>query len=545
MRFLHAVRAEGRSGRPGATAWNALGLVLCLAGLAQGRATSSQARGTERPEPGLVTGHVRAHGGGAILRGGRLTLEVLRENGRRQQAMTQVGDDGAYRVHIDAGTVEEAYVTVFGHPPTRRRPNVSVQSGERVVADFELDPSVVLQGRAYDVDTGVSIPGVGVSSARRYSGRGVRTGPDGVYELGGVGLSAENEAGQVEFELEVTAPEGYRLATAGESTSTLRFSSAPRTDGIYGAAIALERADAQLRGLVFGAANGRPVASGRVSLVDSKGHRLSALVENGVFTIRGCAPGSAHVVIAERRMSWSHRAPPGDWRDVNLEGGAVTEVRFDLHADRGATVVGTLRDADTPISGWIVELRNVRSAGTSRFELDRGPLDLLSARVSLITRTGEEGTFRFENLPPGAYDLAAREPRRSEVEGEWDAADGRSAFPRRMRIEVRAGEFRKVAFSATRPLSLHGRVVSAEELVEGLRVEARTLDGTVVDSCPVQPSGRFFLSGLAPKSCRVLLRTESGELLAEAVGGPENEGPIVLTVEHEEEPEPVPDAPAR
>jgi len=129
------------------------------------------------------------------------------------------------------------------------------------------------------------------------------------------------------------------------------------------------------------------------------------------------------------------------------------------------------------------------------------------------TETGPEGAFAFADLRPGSYEI--------DVRAEGYAAPGPRPL-REVSVEVSPRSDRSgpatVDLTVHRPIAVEGRVVAADEPVEGVQLSVYYLfaEGfrgglepfTLSGEAETGADGRFRLEGLAPGRLRIIAESE-------------------------------------
>ncbi|MBK7876476.1 MAG: carboxypeptidase regulatory-like domain-containing protein [Planctomycetes bacterium] len=250
------------------------------------------------------------------------------------------------------------------------------------------------------------------------------------------------------------------------------------------------------------------------------GDRAAWTDANGIATFPRVAPGQ-HAFHVERH------APilDGEWTSRDVP--PTERVEFDLVSVARVACAGRLVEGDEPIAFAEVSLSH---AGEERDLRPEGA----ALPPGLDARTDASGAFRFENVPPGRYRLAARVPRQ-----RWRHVETLrlTSAPKPVVIDVAASALRGVVVDAT-----GARVPRAAIEIERL---AGTLPRTAAGparhvgayelAAETDEDGAFRLSGLVPgESLRVRARRGANAASKSFdVRVPERERPAVVALQLE------------
>jgi hypothetical protein len=232
--------------------------------------------------------------------------------------------------------------------------------------------------------------------------------------------------------------------------------------------------------------DGAPRAGASVELrgVDSR----HATTTTGIATFAAVAPGRYQIV------AWAEgTAKVRQWLQVH--GG---EAGARLALVRGAAASGRVIDEH---GGGVVGAVVVAS---------RAPATSAGDRARDATTTGPEGSFRFDALPAGEFQLRASHPTLASATAPTVTLDGKTA---RADIEI------AMAPGAT----LRGRVVDrARGPVAGARVRVSSAAGELLRDAVVDPDGTFVARGLANQELSAIAvhdRGASKPLAIDAIRG--------------------------
>jgi len=215
-------------------------------------------------------------------------------------------------------------------------------------------------------------------------------------------------------------------------------------------------------------------------------------------------------------MGWSPAYAPGT--SVPTDAGAIDVAAGDVraHTDvhvrlaRFVRVEGTVAPMDDAAG------RTVQVALRPRGQRASGAL-----LAAFNTRPGADGRFTFQNVPPGAYTLVARElppappPDRRGDEPppdppRWAAQD----------LDVAEAAVTGVRLTLAPALSIAGRVVWRDGPpadAPGVRVGVRPTPGSAVPAppgpVPVDAEGRFTIAGLLPGRYRLVVQVANNDVL--------------------------------
>jgi protocatechuate 3,4-dioxygenase beta subunit len=328
--------------------------------------------------------------------GGSPVAEALLRSGEGDWPVAVTDERGRARIEGRAGDgihlVVETATGASGAADVADETGPS-EDGEPV--PVRLPPSVSLSGRAIDTLTGDPVAGAAVWTPRD-PGRFARTAARGEVRL--EGLRAGDRS--------------VRFAAAGYFEEVHRLPE-PRDERRVTATVAMIPAAAASGVVVDGARQPVPGAEVRWSLhLDTKAS-LTGLLHRGGGTVRSRADGT----FALKRLL------PGETYDlrVSKQGYApatasVSGLRAFLTRDgvrvtleRGRTGRGTITDAHgAPIPGARVSLHpQPESVGT----LIRSALETSGGAATVFEgRTGPDGRFAIDQLPPDTYDMSVEAP---------------------------------------------------------------------------------------------------------------------------------------
>ena len=405
----------------------------------------------------------------APLSRAKVSLEGVGEQTRTFAARTE--PDGAFRMRK---LPEGRYRVVIDHEEASTREleaEVELTPGANVDAGaIQLDAGWRLRGTVIEAsDDGevTPIPGTEVRlklvvEGREIAARRAESGTKGDFEIKGLVDG--------DYELRTNAEGFLRKATRLEGL----------TRDAEPVKVQLKRAG-EVRGRVIDDSD-RPIvgADVRVDLGFAPEARNSVWQEyrstvprpvrsdaDGRFTIRGLRPYPTYAIRATHPRFAVGRSEPFSIVDDERQEDIVVRLQ------PGATVSGRVVDEDDePIVGALVRLRRGRQRQANQwlFRVSRPEV-----------RTGNDGSFRIENLPAMAYTLVANAAGRPQETQEIEVP-GSSPI-----------EDLKVVIASGYPIA--GRVVDEEgNPVERARVHH--YDGSFSNDTTTDPDGRFRLSGL-------------------------------------------------
>jgi len=228
-----------------------------------------------------------------------------------------------------------------------------------------------------------------------------------------------------------------------------------------------------------------------------------------------CTRLSPHAVL---RLLGPGHAP----KLVPLEGLAQKDGAYEVDVDLAGEIVGRVVPAGVP--GFEVEVR-IASAGAQDVPY------VVPARVL------EDGTFRFENLPPGDWTLR---PEARITSGDEHGRRGLMVplVGAELVATTHAGKPTPVTVDLEKwqPGVLEGIVTLDDKAPEHARIRFVPIDGRPGRSAGpffLEPTGRFRAEGLLPDRYRVELKLGSGADAETIVGDEEVEVPAKGRVRHE------------
>jgi protocatechuate 3,4-dioxygenase beta subunit len=364
-----------------------------------------------------------------------------------QHVRTTTGEDGSFRIE---GLAEGTFALLL------EASEVATHEVVGVLADTEgvevvLPGPTGIAGRVLEASTGEPVRKIAVQLSW------IETGSSGSRSQAGGGRAFDSEDGSFEalglrqgsYEIGVEA-EGFvlreRLRIDVEAGKVSR-----------GLQIRLEP-EAKIRGFVAEALSGLPVEGASVHAAYEGDARRSVVTlssesskETGDFALRGLRAGRLRV--RAQKMGF----PGGETETMEIRAGETIEGVFVL-VPAGGTLEGTALAADgAPVHPAAVEAKPL------------APAMSLWPATPLRTRTGADGSFRFERLAPGRYEVSVRhQPRAVAV------ADSTYSVLR-AEAEVLDGATTRVEFDlAAQGCAVSGTVLRGGEGVVGAIVGFRS-----------------------------------------------------------------------
>ncbi len=512
--------------------------------------------------------------GEAPLSGAQVSLFTQKDGTWSQVQTTQTGPDGMYS---------------FGHLiPGQYSLSILLPSG-KALSDLNVQEQFLLEsGKAYQRGIGAVSPAAVKATAFWDSNNdGIR----GIYERAIEGtlveiLPAEDSTdtivvkavtdkdGQAYFEgvtpgeyiLRFTLPEGYWLASqivgSGENQNAV-----PATDSRQGTTEPFVLAEGQTAGFGVGGVktgyisgrvwldsnedgimnDGEPGLSGcEITLTgerngqrytyttDESGlYEITARIDTYQFSIKGpegmsftrpsTVGGLNRSIITTEGVGAGEReyALESGTREENLNIGYVPGVILEGVAFLDANYNGLKDDGEELLSGVILELTKS---------------NLAKELGSVVT--GQDGSFRFDSLRGGDYDLRAVLPDRNVVftrvpEGD---ADYRNEFVQRpgrrestVTLSLSSGERYTLGVGAVVPGGISGSVFEdqnynglydgGEKPVSGILVRLLDQDGETVASVKTNASGQYAFGSLMPMTYTLAIEKQEGSMFTKLVDG--------------------------
>jgi len=312
-------------------------------------------------------------------------------------------------------------------------------------------PPSAIEGVATD-ETGAPVASLEVQMARLASGsmgdirvarRRTVTGPDGSFRFDGVLPGSYELWSRTETHASI---EGLRVVVDADGPANVTLE-APRAASASGVVLAPD---------------GRPVADAEVTLIAGEAApwqpaELSGPTvpptrtnDEGRFALLGLPASSVQIRASKRGFANGQTEPfelrPGESRS-----------RVQIALQTGGTIEGICFDEEGLTAGDRLVTAQSISLGSS-----------------FSAPTADDGTFRFEGLDPGAYQLVAFDP--DAIRGESGASSSSVASMmknmRMARAEVVEGEtaFVFLGAPAVEAIDVAGRVTRAGEPVEGILI---------------------------------------------------------------------------
>jgi hypothetical protein len=271
---------------------------------------------------------------------------------------------------------------------------------EGTVVDAETDRGISGAELTFSHDDGAYSTASGAGGAFRFAPRAT-----GTYRLVSVEAkkyaSFEGEFGKSPVSFTSTAGKdvtGVVLRLAPETGASQTHHGRRRNEGDADAGGGTAPvASGSLRGRVFDARTGAPVAAFAVALWRRNGIALSAMVApasfvdpSGAYEISGLAPGTYEAAAMAAGYAWSNYA-------VAQISDSPVQADFALRV--GTRIEGVVTDDSTrlPVPGAVVSLEGRRGDAP----------DLPVAPLSPEAETDAEGRFALEHVPPDAASLSA------------------------------------------------------------------------------------------------------------------------------------------
>ena len=298
--------------------------------------------------------------------------------------------------------------------PPRPVPGPSIELTKRVElrAARPLAPGA-LEGAVVDAETDRGIAGAELTFSHDEGAYSTTSGPGGAFRFappaaGAYRLVAAEANGYRSFEGEFGRSPVSFTSTAGKDVTGVVLRLAPEVDeararrghrgneddGGRDAAVAT----GLLRGRVFDARTGAPVAAFAVALWRREGIALSTMLAaasfidpSGAYEISALSAGTYEAAAMAAGYAWSSYAV------VQV---ADAPVQADFRLEPGARIRGIVTDDATkqPIAGVALSLEGRRGDAP----------DLPVAPLSPEAESGPDGRFALEHVPPDAISLRAR-----------------------------------------------------------------------------------------------------------------------------------------
>jgi membrane-associated protease RseP (regulator of RpoE activity) len=302
-------------------------------------------------------------------------------------------------------------------PTTQKLPGPSIELTKRV----EVRPATpiapgALEGTVVDAETEEGIAGAELTFSHDEGAYSTTSGPAGAFRFapgtaGAYRLIAAEAKGYASFEGEFGRSPVSFTSVAGKDIAGVVLRLSPASKGERGRHVhrrSEEEADAgdrdaavprgSLRGRVFDARSGTPVAAFAVALWRREGIAVSTMLAaasfidpSGAYEISGLAPGTYEAAAMAAGYAWSSYAV------VQV---ADSPAQADFRLEPGARIPGIVTDDATkqPIAGVALSLEGRRGDTP----------DLPVAPLSPEAESGPDGRFALEHVPPDAISLRAR-----------------------------------------------------------------------------------------------------------------------------------------
>ncbi|MEM8961624.1 MAG: carboxypeptidase-like regulatory domain-containing protein [Acidobacteriota bacterium] len=388
----------------------------------------------------------QAHGeNGEIVKGVMVYPSGSRRSSGGYQRVTQ---DGRFGTDVPAGTYQ-VEVKAPGWLPTVLA-DVEVLAGETTELDVTMRRGAKVTGRVTDVD-GAPVAGARVTRGVIGLGRrGVETGEDGSYELGGI------EPGRH------TIKARHRQLGEVEGSIEVRETGANVLDLVL-------RQPLSIRGRVIDA-TGASVAGAQVRVGIPGGFQGTRSKSDGSFEIPRLDPGRYRLFALHRGASAEHDEM------VVLTDRTIDGLVLTLEGE-GATIRGRVHGIDADAAA------SIRIDARSEQDRRQGRLDF-------------EGGFVFDELSPGVWEVSATGPADRDQE--------------RVRLESGDDRWIELDLEARDGISLSGVVRADGAPAVHARVNLIGVDVAELDDATTDFEGRFQIDGLAAGGYRVVVRGRDG-----------------------------------
>lgn len=301
--------------------------------------------------------------------------------------ITRTGPDGTFALkNLSPGRLIDLELEHRGYRP---RKVLDVEVGVAASPTFVLEPAALLGGRVVD-ENGAGVAGAHVVASLR----------GGVVALGGERRTVTTRRGGG-FLLDDLEPGAYTLEASADGYLAAEKALAEVRVGEATEGLSLVvTSGARLTGRIAGP-DGRPIPGARLTVIEpppppSTARIMATSRADGSYELDGLERGAVVLEI-------THPTHPRKLRELEIDADVH---RVDLTLERGHAVDGRVIDASgSPIDG-------------ARLRLGGGE------EKRKNTSSQADGSFRFDGVPPGAYDLRAEKPGHAGARTEFRLEDG-------------------------------------------------------------------------------------------------------------------------
>ncbi len=407
----------------------------------------------------------------ALLGGGSPALPGAKPGTSRRglspdsERTTRTDDEGHYRFTNIAHAGFSVNASAPGCESKTERNSSPIAGPSESIINFALLPEKTISGQVVDA-FGEPIKGALVQAFRP---QGPNRAPcratssaDGAFRVGNLGNGL------------------YRLSVSHDNFSTTRKDRIAA--GSVGVVVELPRRTG-LSGRVVDP-GGKPMRkfSINVKREPRPGDRVETGIrrkynhKNGRFVIEGLDPGNYILEAAARGLAVTFSETIEVTRDSYADAGTI---RF----MRGGSLNGQVVDpAGDPLKGAVVTLRQ-NDYRPSRFEEVFGSVNPVRTRPTV---TDGKGTFSFDGITPGTYQVEVRHKKFSILRLDDNAIDDEAAIEMGVLSLARGGTF-------------EGRVCNEQGgFIAGARIRIEKADQTFIATVTADSKGAYSLSTVPP-----------------------------------------------